>query len=94
MWCDYGSAAAGFPTGKQPDPSPGLFETLNRNRRLYARPGSAGSGPSPDFPPGWGHNDSPPPSSPPPPRFLVCISLPGHVAAGAATHRPYPVTWA
>lgn len=54
-----GASAAGFPAGKRPHPSPGLFETLNRNRRQEA-PGRPGSGPSPDFPPGWGRNDSPP----------------------------------
>lgn len=54
-----GGSAAGFPAGKRPHPSPGLFETLNRNRRQEA-PGRPGSGPSPDFPPGWGRNDSTP----------------------------------
>ena len=54
-----GGSAAGFPAEKRPHPSPGLFETLNRNRRQEA-PGRPGSGPSPDFPPGWGRNDSPP----------------------------------
>lgn len=31
---------------------------------------------------------------PPSPGFLVCISPPGHVAAGAATHGPCSATWA
>lgn len=47
----------------------------------------SGSSPSPDFPLGWGGHDS---LSPPLPSFLVCISPPGHVAAGAAFTAPYP----
>lgn len=82
-----GGSAAGFPTGKQPNPSPGLFETLNRNRRQDA-PGREAAPARISLPGGAAMTHPAPPS----PGFLVCISPPGHVAAGAATHHPYPDT--
>lgn len=82
-----GGWVAGFPTEKQPNPSPGLFETLNRNRRQDA-PGREAAPARISLAGGAAMTHPPPPS----PSFLVCISPPGHVAAGAASSRGNPDT--
>lgn len=84
-----GGWVAGFPTEKQPNPSPGLFETLNRNRRQDA-PGREAAPARISLAGGAAMTHPPPPS----PSFLVCISPPGHVAAGAASRRGNPDTLA
>lgn len=80
-----GSQAAGFPHGKAAQFQPRAAGNPEPKREA-GRPWP-GSGPSPDFPPGWGRHDSLPP---PFPSFLVCISPLGHVAAGAAITAPNP----
>lgn len=88
MGCMHRSAAvggwaAGFPPGKWPSPSPSLFETLNRNRRQGA-PGREAAPARISLPGGAAMTHPLPPS----PRFLVCVSLPGRVAA--LPRSPYP----
>lgn len=81
-----GGSAAGFPTGKQPSPSPPLIGILGRNRRQDA-PGREAA-PARISLQGGAVMTHPFPF----PRFLVCISPPGHMAAGAVIHRPCPDT--
>ena len=71
-----GGWAAGFPPGKWPSPSPSLFETLNRNRRQGA-PGREAAPARISLPGGAAMTHPLPPA----PRFLVCVSLPGRMAA-------------
>ena len=78
-----GGWAAGFPPGKWPSPSPSLFETLNRNRRQGA-PGREAAPARISLPGGAAMTHPLPPS----PRFLVCVSLPGRMAA--LPRSPYP----
>lgn len=80
-----GGSAAGFPTGKQPSPSPELFETLNRNRRQDA-PGREAA-PARISLPGGAAMTHPPPSSP---RF-PCLHFSSRPRGGRCRHsRPVP----